>query len=101
MYIDFNKENNKEDPKFKTGDHVRIMKYKNIFEKDYIPNWSKEVFVVRKVKKTVQLPYVISDLKDEEISGRFFEKELQKKKKKKKKNGKLVLLIIVGLIKKT
>ena len=29
-YSDFNKENNKEDPKFKNGDHVRISKYKNI-----------------------------------------------------------------------
>ena len=27
MYIDFNKENNKEGPKFKVGDHVRISKY--------------------------------------------------------------------------
>ena len=26
-YIDFNKENNKEDPKFEVGDHVRICKY--------------------------------------------------------------------------
>ena len=24
MYIDFNKENNKESPKFKVGDHVRL-----------------------------------------------------------------------------
>ena len=27
MYIDFNKENNKEGPKFKVDDHVRISKY--------------------------------------------------------------------------
>ena len=27
-YIDFNKENNKEGPKFKVDDHVRISKYK-------------------------------------------------------------------------
>ena len=27
MYIDFNKENNKERPKFKVGDHVRTSKY--------------------------------------------------------------------------
>ena len=33
--IDFNKESNKEDPKFKVGDHVRISKYKNIFAKSY------------------------------------------------------------------
>ena len=30
IYIDFNKENYKGDPKFKVGDHVRISKYKNI-----------------------------------------------------------------------
>ena len=38
MYIDFNKENNKEGPKFKISDNVRIPKYENIFAKDYIPN---------------------------------------------------------------
>ena len=53
MYIDFNKENNKEGPTFKVGDHVRISKYKNIFAKGYIPNWSEEVFVIQKVKNTV------------------------------------------------
>ena len=36
MYIDFNKEGNKEGLKFKVGDHVRISKYKNIFAKVYI-----------------------------------------------------------------
>ena len=49
-YIDFNKENNKEDPKFKVVDHVRTSKYKNIFAKCYNPNWSDEVFVIKKVK---------------------------------------------------
>ena len=47
-HIDFNKENNKEDSKFEVGDHVRISKYKNIFPKRYIPNWSEEVFVIIK-----------------------------------------------------
>ena len=37
-YIDFDKKNNKEDPKFKVDNHVRISKYKNIFAKGYIPN---------------------------------------------------------------
>ena len=32
-YIDFKKEVNDRDPKFKDGDHVRISKYKNIFAK--------------------------------------------------------------------
>ena len=40
-YIDFNKENNKEGPKFKVGDHVKISKYKNIFCKR--PYFSKLV----------------------------------------------------------
>ena len=32
-YINFKKEINGKDPKFKVGDHVRISKYKNIFAK--------------------------------------------------------------------
>ena len=49
-YIDFEKEVNDKNPKFKVGDHVRISKYKNIFAKGYAPNWSG-VFVIKKVKK--------------------------------------------------
>ena len=52
-YIDFKKEINDKDPKFKVGDHVRISKYKNIFDKRYTPNWSEEVFVISKIKKTI------------------------------------------------
>ena len=36
MYINFNKENNKEGVKFKVGDNFGISKYKNIFAKRYI-----------------------------------------------------------------
>ena len=53
MYIAFNKENNKVDPKFKVGDHERISKYTNTFAKGYVPNWSEEVFVIKKVKNLV------------------------------------------------
>ena len=52
-YIDFGKEVDDNDPKFKVGDHVRISKYKNIFAKGYTPNWSEEVFVIKKIKNTV------------------------------------------------
>ena len=52
-YIDFKKEVNDKDPKFKVGDHVRISKYKNIFAKGYTPNWSEEVFVISKINNTV------------------------------------------------
>ena len=39
-YIDFKKEVNDKDPRFKVGDYVKISKYKNIFAKGYTPNWS-------------------------------------------------------------
>ena len=78
IYIDFKKEVNDKDPKFKVGDHVRISKYKNIFAKGYTPNWSEEVFVVSKVRNIVPCTYAINDLNGEEIIGRFYEKELQK-----------------------
>ena len=54
-YIAFDKKNNKEDLKLNFGEHVIISKYKNIFAKGYIPNWSEEVFVIEKVKSTVIL----------------------------------------------
>ena len=81
-YINFNKEVNDKDPKFKVGDHVRISKYKNIFAKGYMPNWSQEVFIIRKIKNTVPWTYVINDLNGEEIIGTFYEKELQKTNQK-------------------
>ena len=80
-YIDFKKEVNDKDPKFKVGDHVRISKYKYIFAKGYTPNWSEEFFVVRKIKNPVPWTYVINDLNGEEIIGMFYEKELEKNNK--------------------
>ena len=52
-YIYFKKEVNDKDSKFKVGDYIRISKCKNIFAKGYMPNWSEEVFVIKKVKNTV------------------------------------------------
>ena len=81
-FVDFNKEVNDKDPKFKVGDHVRISKYKNYFAKGCMPNWSEEVFVVSKIKNAVPWTYVINDLNGEEIIGTFYEKELQKTNQK-------------------
>ena len=66
-YIDFLKEVYEKDSKFKIGVHIRISKYKNIFDKRYTPNWSEEVFVISEVKNTVLWTYVISDLNCEKI----------------------------------
>ena len=78
-YIGFKKEvNDKQNPKFKFGDHVRASKYKNVFTKAYMPNWSEEIFIIKKIKNTVPWTYVISDLNGKEIIGTFYENELQK-----------------------
>ena len=70
-YIDFKKEINDENPKCKVGDYVRISKYKNIFAKGYMPNWSEDIFVVSKIKNTVPWTFVINDISGEEIIGTF------------------------------
>ena len=73
-YINTSKKINHKDHKCKAGDCVRISKYKNIFAKEYMPNWSEEVFVIKKVKNTIPWTYVINDLNGEEILGTFYEK---------------------------
>ena len=90
MYSDFNKQNNKEGPKFKFSDHGTISKYKNIFAKVYAPNWSEEVFAITKVKNTVPGTYAISDLKGEETVETFYERELQNTNQKEFRLGKAI-----------
>ena len=68
-YIDFEKDVNDKNPK---------SKYNNIFAKGYMSNWSEEIFIVKKIKNTGPLTYVINDLNGEEIIGTFYENELQK-----------------------
>ena len=66
-HIDCSKEVNRKDPKLKTGDIVRISKYKNIFAKGYAPNCSEEVFGIKKVKITVPWTYVIMILMEKKL----------------------------------
>ena len=79
-YISFKKEVNDKNHKFKISDHVRISKYKNIFAKGYMPNWSEEILIIKKIKNTVPWTYVLNDLNGEEIIGTFYENELQQTK---------------------
>ena len=62
-YIGFNKEINRKDSKFGNGDIVRISKYKNIFSKSYTPNWSEEVFWLRKSKTMCRVHMLLMILK--------------------------------------
>ena len=78
-YIDFGKEVNDNDPKFKVGDRVRVSKYKNIFAKGYTPNWSEKIFVIKEIKNTVPWNYVINDLNDDKIIRTFYENDKSNK----------------------
>ena len=49
-FAEYNEESNEKDPIFKIGDHVRLLKYKNVFSKGYTANWSEEVFIIKKLK---------------------------------------------------
>ena len=116
-YAEYNENFNKKGSKFKAGDNVRVWKYKIIFAKGYSPNWSEEVFVISKIKNTVPWTYVINDLNSEEITGDFYEKQLQKISQKKNleykkclkeivinymSHGKgAIIHLIVGLMRKT
>ena len=82
-FAEYNEESNENDPKFKVGDHVRISKFKNVFAKDHTPNWTEEMFVVKKIKYTVPWTYVIRDLNGEESKKtckRLIRKNLELKK---------------------
>ena len=72
--------------KFKIGHKVRVSKIKGTFEKGYLPNWSEEIFIIR---RRIPLSVGVYELKDynknrrnrneknEKIEGLWYEKELQ------------------------
>jgi transposase InsO family protein len=63
--------------KYEIGDKVRISKYKNIFAKGYLPNWSDEIFTIFDRYTTYPVTYGLRDLVGEPILGKFYEAELQ------------------------
>ena len=80
-YIESSKEIINKHPKFKVGDTVRISKYKNIFAKGYTPNWSEEIFVIKKVKNTVPWTNVIMILMEKKLLERFTKTNYRKQTK--------------------
>ena len=69
-------------PKFKVLFHVKILKYNNVFTIGYVPTWSEEIFVIKKVQNTVLWTYVISVCNGEVIAGKFYENKLLKTNQK-------------------
>lgn len=66
--------------KFKVNDMVRISKVKHVFSKGYTPNWTTEIFKIKKVQITNPVTYLLEDLSSRPIGGAFYEFELQKVK---------------------
>jgi hypothetical protein len=64
--------------KVKVGDHVRISKAKNVFEKGYLPSWTEEVFTVSQLLNTDPPQVKVKDYHGEEIRGSFYMEEIQK-----------------------
>lgn len=85
--------------KFKVGDHVRLSKYRKLFDKGYTRNWTTEIFTIRKVQyQTDPITYLLYDYQNEEVKGSVYAEELQKvqypniylvEKILRKKNGKV------------
>ena len=73
-----------------------------MFAKGCTPNWSEEVFVIKKVKYTRPWINVIEDLNGKQIFGTWYEKELKKESNRNWsiQREKVVIRLIVGLIKK-
>lgn len=66
---------------FKVGDYVRLSKYRMQFDKGYTPNWTAEVFKVRKVQyHTDPITYLLDDYRNQEIKGAVYAEELQASK---------------------
>lgn len=63
---------------FEIGDQVRISKTNKVFRRGYLSNWTNEIFTVYKRYPTHPPSYILRDLKDTVLSGRFYEAELQK-----------------------
>jgi len=66
------------DTKYKIGDYVRISKVRGVFDKKYNPNWSPEVFMIRKVQLTNPTTFLLKDMQNENIEGAFYKEQLQK-----------------------
>lgn len=65
--------------KFAVGDTVRLLKYRQVFDKSYLPNFTQELFVVSAVKSSHKpVYYLLKDLNGQPIEGSFYDEELVK-----------------------
>ena len=89
-YIDSIKEVNNKDRKFHVGNHVRKLKYENIFAKGYTPKWSEEIIVTKKVKNAVPWTCMLLMICMVKISLEDFIKKNSKRQTKKNLERKII-----------
>lgn len=63
---------------FRLGDEVRISKFKNVFNKGYLPNWTNEVFKVHRIQPSFPKTYLLQDGRGEILKGGFYGHEMLK-----------------------
>ena len=66
--------------KFKIAEKVNVSKIKQVFERDYTPNWSTEIFTISQAMAINPVTYKLKDYREQPIAGGFYEKELLKAK---------------------
>ena len=64
--------------RFKVDNSVRVNKFKMIFEKDYTPNWTTEMFKIVKVQRTNPITYLLENYRGKPVTERFYEYELHR-----------------------
>lgn len=76
------REQAKKSVKYKVGQQVRISRARGTFDKGYLPGFTEEIFVIKRIS-TTRTPhvYILNDLNQEEIDGVFYESELSPVKK--------------------
>jgi len=65
-------------PKFKVGDRVRIPRKIETFHRGYRIQFTEELFTISHIPTENPPTYVVKDVNDEIIQGKFYEPELVK-----------------------
>ena len=65
-------------PKFKVGDRVRIRRKIETFHRGYRIQFTEELFTISHIPTKNPPTYVVKDVNDEIIQGKFYEPELVK-----------------------
>ena len=68
----------RKEPILKLKDYVRTSKARTPFKRGYTPNWSDEVYTIKKILQTTPVTYEIIDWNGTNIDGSYYHHELQK-----------------------